>query len=220
MWVHVVSSCKFFLFFFFSSRRRHTGCALVTGVQPCAFPISLPAFWSPCVLSRPSDRRSKLASIRPAILPSASRQYRVPAVCEELISTRHWVFSGWRAVNVSSSSVSPWISTCLACKRNWWISGSKGRSRLSVLEVAVENSSTTVRQASISTEGYRISRLKSACGGSIFIYADRARIEVASALLILAVQKTRSEERRVGKECGSTCRSRWSRYHKKKKKKE
>src|SRR3546814_16998013 len=26
----------------------------------------------------------------------------------------------------------------------------------------------------------------------------------------------RSEERRVGKECGSTCRSRWSPYHKKK----
>src|SRR3546814_13871149 len=28
----------------------------------------------------------------------------------------------------------------------------------------------------------------------------------------------RSEERRVGKECVSTCRSRWSPYHKKKKK--
>src|SRR3546814_16101493 len=27
----------------------------------------------------------------------------------------------------------------------------------------------------------------------------------------------RSEERRVGKECGSTCRSRWSAYHAKKK---
>ena len=26
-------------------------------------------------------------------------------------------------------------------------------------------------------------------------------------------QKTRSEERRVGKECVSTCRSRWSPYH-------
>src|SRR3546814_10740288 len=25
--------------FFFSSRRRHTRCALVTGVQPCALPI-------------------------------------------------------------------------------------------------------------------------------------------------------------------------------------
>src|SRR3546814_155801 len=30
-----------FMFFFFSSRRRHTRCALVTGVQTCALPISL-----------------------------------------------------------------------------------------------------------------------------------------------------------------------------------
>src|SRR3546814_4704727 len=28
--------------FFFSSRRRHTRCALVTGVQTCALPISEP----------------------------------------------------------------------------------------------------------------------------------------------------------------------------------
>src|SRR3546814_13981707 len=28
------------MFFFFSSRRRHTICALVTGVQTCALPIS------------------------------------------------------------------------------------------------------------------------------------------------------------------------------------
>src|SRR3546814_5831813 len=28
-------------FFFFSSRRRHTSCALVTGVQTCALPISI-----------------------------------------------------------------------------------------------------------------------------------------------------------------------------------
>src|SRR3546814_8148295 len=31
----------FFLFCFFSSRRRHTRCALVTGVQTCALPISI-----------------------------------------------------------------------------------------------------------------------------------------------------------------------------------
>src|SRR3546814_7088432 len=30
------------LFFFFSSRRRHTRCALVTGVQTCALPILPP----------------------------------------------------------------------------------------------------------------------------------------------------------------------------------
>src|SRR3546814_3793067 len=30
------------MLFFFSSRRRHTRCALVTGVQTCALPISAP----------------------------------------------------------------------------------------------------------------------------------------------------------------------------------
>src|SRR3546814_9216541 len=36
MWLmHLSLSC-----FFFSSRRRHTRCALVTGVQTCALPIS------------------------------------------------------------------------------------------------------------------------------------------------------------------------------------
>src|SRR3546814_8258307 len=33
----------YFLSFFFSSRRRHTSCALVTGVQTCALPICIAA---------------------------------------------------------------------------------------------------------------------------------------------------------------------------------
>src|SRR3546814_4498153 len=33
--------CPSVVFFFFSSRRRHTICALVTGVQTCALPISI-----------------------------------------------------------------------------------------------------------------------------------------------------------------------------------
>src|SRR3546814_3564030 len=37
----VVLFVIFLCFFFFSSRRRHTRCALVTGVQTCALPISL-----------------------------------------------------------------------------------------------------------------------------------------------------------------------------------
>src|SRR3546814_8269807 len=37
--------CLFYVcFFFFSSRRRHTRCALVTGVQTCALPILGQAF--------------------------------------------------------------------------------------------------------------------------------------------------------------------------------
>src|SRR3546814_1544169 len=49
-----------FRLFFFSSRRRHTRCALVTVVQPCALPI-LP--WrarrrhglGPCATTSPAD---------------------------------------------------------------------------------------------------------------------------------------------------------------------
>src|SRR3546814_9725793 len=41
-----------FIYFFFSSRRRHTRCALVTGVQTCALPIS-PA--KAAIFSRLSD---------------------------------------------------------------------------------------------------------------------------------------------------------------------
>src|SRR3546814_3255308 len=38
--VGVIScDCLVCIFFFFSSRRRHTMCALVTGVQTCALPI-------------------------------------------------------------------------------------------------------------------------------------------------------------------------------------
>src|SRR3546814_5355784 len=33
--------CSYLFHFFFSSRRRHTRCALVTGVQTCALPIYL-----------------------------------------------------------------------------------------------------------------------------------------------------------------------------------
>src|SRR3546814_13683484 len=36
-----MSWCGFYDCFFFSSRRRHTRCALVTGVQTCALPICL-----------------------------------------------------------------------------------------------------------------------------------------------------------------------------------
>src|SRR3546814_9663379 len=39
MWLVVLEVGGVSHFFFFSSRRRHTRCALVTGVQTCALPI-------------------------------------------------------------------------------------------------------------------------------------------------------------------------------------
>src|SRR3546814_1541183 len=44
IYTFLIIPCSFFLitFFFFPSRRRHTRCALVTGVQTCALPICDP----------------------------------------------------------------------------------------------------------------------------------------------------------------------------------
>src|SRR3546814_4102777 len=43
------TSSFYFVLFFFSSRRRHTRCALVTGVQTCALPISQRRWLAPAV---------------------------------------------------------------------------------------------------------------------------------------------------------------------------
>src|SRR3546814_10629772 len=51
--------CLFVSFFFFSSRRRHTRCALVTGVQTCALPIS-PAY----VTGREAIRETTIGGTR------------------------------------------------------------------------------------------------------------------------------------------------------------
>src|SRR3546814_7209410 len=52
--------CIFYIFFFFfSSRRRHTRCALVTGVQTCALPI-FP------VLHLGNDRRPQGRALQPS----------------------------------------------------------------------------------------------------------------------------------------------------------
>src|SRR3546814_9341670 len=54
------------LFFFFSSRRRHTRCALVTGVQTCALPICVPRRGGLPAVPRDSGR--KLHALRLALL--------------------------------------------------------------------------------------------------------------------------------------------------------
>src|SRR3546814_2524756 len=55
------------IFFFFSSRRRHTRCALVTGVQTCALPISLPE--GVVLVSAAKQAKAALRLSMPAIVP-------------------------------------------------------------------------------------------------------------------------------------------------------
>src|SRR3546814_15551763 len=114
----------FSVFFFFSSRRRHTRCALVTGVQTCALPILIR-------LRRKMSRQSH--------------------------------------------------ATFLDAKR---------KSDLGLFHADMEP--FVKRMQSL----YRIEKAIN----------KRPRLRELS-------RRLRSEERRVGKECVSTCRSRWSPYH-------
>src|SRR3546814_1940212 len=111
-------SCIDVFFFFFSSRRRHTRCALVTGVQTCALPISC------------TCRRDEL-------LETPGADVRI------LMLTRH-------------------------------------------------------------EERRLLERLE-----NVQSLDDLERVQQR----MLDQLGIRSEERRVGKECVSTCRSRWSPYH-------
>src|SRR3546814_14347059 len=43
--------------------------------------------------------------------------------------------------------------------------------------------------------------------------ADELRLQLRDGVAVERAAERRSEERRVGKECVSTCRSRWSPYH-------
>src|SRR3546814_12692377 len=111
------------LLFFFSSRRRHTRCALVTGAQTCALPIS--------------------------ILPT-------------YLITRDM---GLEVI----------LDGEVRFERTYWMA------------------------MPLELKGYRRIRL-------VWEFLRKA-----------ALRERRSEERRVGKECVSTCRSRRSQSHKKKK---
>src|SRR3546814_5758600 len=110
--------------FFFSSRRRHTRCALVTGVQTCALPIY------------------RLAAMLPDIADGGG---------EHDVAAR------------------------------------RARVARDIFHLVEEDLLRVDRKSG---------------------FALVAEIDV-----ILRVGYHRSEERRVGKECVSTCRSRWAPYH-------
>src|SRR3546814_16577399 len=115
--------------FFFSSRRRHTSCALVTGVQTCALPISTGA--------------NQMTQTFPA----------------------------------TSATATPTPSAIIAQPEVILM--------LDIETLAASSERAVVSQAALI--GY-----------------DLETDEMIPF---------RSEERRVGKECVSTCRSRWSPYH-------
>src|SRR3546814_16134581 len=134
-------------FFFFSSRRRHTRCALVTGVQTCALPISAAG--------------TTLYERGRTMLADAGDLYR------ELRD--------------------------------------RDLRQLSSLTLAMaESIANTVGPLLVAEQRTLAKRWRIWAGISPDNHAALLNHSVD------AVVTTRSEERRVGKECVSTCRSRWS----------
>src|SRR3546814_6557773 len=85
-----------FIVFFFSSRRRHTRCALVTGVQTCALPISAGhlSFYAQTGGRAPALRAVRQA-LRPMLkdwldthLPDRSEERRVGKECVSTCRSR------------------------------------------------------------------------------------------------------------------------------------
>src|SRR3546814_16175390 len=78
--------------------------------------------------------------------------------------------------------------------------------------------STTVMETGISVPDVALMIIRDPeCFGASGLHQLRGRLARrggnAMCLLISEDLNKRSEERRVGKECVSTCRSRWSQYH-------
>src|SRR3546814_2191090 len=81
--------------FFLSSRRRHTSCALVTGVQTCALPIYLYDIW---ILTKTFDfapdrlARAIAATFarRQTAIPADRPDALTPAFAEDPLKQRQW----------------------------------------------------------------------------------------------------------------------------------
>src|SRR3546814_19043694 len=100
----------------------------------------------------------------------------------------------------------------------------RGRAGEAVLAVHVHRAATADALATRPAEGQRrillafhldqrVEHHRTAC---LEVDLERVEMRILSAVGAVAID-FRSEERRVGKECVSTCRSRWWTYHEKKK---
>src|SRR3546814_11524391 len=154
--------------FFFSSRRRHTRCALVTGVQTCALPIcrTRPR-WIPAGLA--AAARCRLG-VRPHSRPHQPGEQAM-------------IFRRSRAAFLAAS----------------------------ILSIPVALSPVMVSPASAQWIVYDPTNYV-----QNVLSAARALEQINNQITSLQNEATmliKSEERRVGKECVSTCKSRWSPYH-------
>src|SRR3546814_403204 len=177
----------------FSSRRRDTRCALVTGVQACALPISfayyhyetddMPDYGIPLTSRRPADDPDQTR--RPADVDYGNfygltdRDFQETKVDALTFLFSHDFGNGWVL-----SDTARWSQA-----RNNYIVTNPDDSEGNVVNGLVwrEIKSRDSRNDNLANNVNLSGKFKTA-----------------------GIEHSRSEERRVGKECVSTCRSRWS----------
>src|SRR3546814_5293561 len=96
--------CIFLYFLFFSSRRRHTRCALVTGVQTCALPICptpAPIARTPgerdTVIPHSNIRKRSAEHLRRSVDTSAHVYASIEVDYEAVERVRRVQKGGWKA---------------------------------------------------------------------------------------------------------------------------
>src|SRR3546814_12727465 len=138
--------------FFFSSRRRHTRCALVTGVQTCALPIS-----------------SKLID---GTFPDYSRV--IPTANDRLL-------------RIDSKSLSNGVDrvSTIASEKTRAVKLALDRDKVTLSVTSPENGRAEEEVAAVYT-------------------SEPFEIGFNARYLMDRLGQTRSDERRVGKECGRT----------------
>src|SRR3546814_14785623 len=92
------------LFFFFSSRRRHTICALVTGVQTCALPILLPLTARPPVHGVSHQEAAYLAN---GALPVNALGNKMRPMARKHVSQRLHAANRLRSFGLPAFAASP-----------------------------------------------------------------------------------------------------------------
>src|SRR3546814_11829712 len=92
-----------------------------------------------------------------------------------------------------------------------------GGSRASTVNIAAELLGIDYRKVSVTIGDTSQIGFSNLTGGSRVTFASAMVVTQSTEKVITQLReraaKIRSEERRVGKECVSTCRSRWSQYY-------
>src|SRR3546814_8612075 len=205
---------RFDLQFFFSSRRRHTSCALVTGVQTCALPIC------------PAQRTGS------PLVPAARHQGR-GAPCGE--SFWHWALG---ADGGHGHAQPPFRSSRLIGAERQPTSDCRQSLQQSLLMLPSGKLSILILSPGCTPRCCMNSLRRVICPLDVKVYAfiaallrpkfvrgNHLKVNVCTAIvkrldLVVApteaihvnVQDARSYTRRVGKGWVRTCQSRWSRY--------